>query len=144
MLHSLKSKPFVTFISVFLLLIAVFLIFSSPAKTWRLPSSSEVIAFSPNGEMLATASGILKTHDVTPNYSIHGASSTVEIRRVLDGKIIQTIDFFSASSLAFSPDNSQIAIGGYGGEVEIHRISDGKLVRDLKINDLATDRLHLK
>jgi hypothetical protein len=79
MLLSLKLKPFVIVISVFLLLISVYLVFSSSAKTWRLSSSSQVIAFSPNGEMLATATGTLKTHDVTPNFSIDKASSTVEI-----------------------------------------------------------------
>ncbi|MEM7592207.1 MAG: hypothetical protein AAF383_11925, partial [Cyanobacteria bacterium P01_A01_bin.83] len=59
-------------------------------------------------------------------------SSTVEIRQVNSGRIIHTFDFFDASSIAFSPDNSLIAIAGYGGEIKIWRIQDARLIHTFK------------
>lgn len=131
MLQSLKLKPFVISISVFLLLIAVYLKLFAPAKTWQLPSSSEAIAFSPDSKLLATASGKPKNYYVTPNHSTYPASSTVEIRRVADGKVIQTIDFPYATNLAFSPDGNLIAAGNSGKDIKIWRISDGQLLYSL-------------
>jgi WD40 repeat protein len=132
MFDFLKSKSNVTFKSVFLLLIAAYLISSSPAKTWQLPSFSQAIAFSPDSKMLATASGKPKDYDVTPNKPSHGSSSQVssivEIRKVPDGKIIQTLDFPYATSLAFSPDNQFLATGNASKEIKVWRISDGQLL----------------
>ncbi len=116
---------------IIIFVVSLLLIFLDKGKTWQLPSPSKVIAFSPNGKMLATASGI------PINYKfIHGVSSTVEIRRVLDGKIIQVLDFPSATSLAFSPNNNLIAAGNFGREIKIWRISDGQLVNSFKIAKL--------
>ncbi|ELS03107.1 WD40 repeat-containing protein [Xenococcus sp. PCC 7305] len=112
------------------------ILFLGRGKTWQLPSSSKVIAFSPNGEMLATGSGI----PINYNF-IHGVSSTVEIRRVSDGKIIQTLEFPFATSLAFSPNNNLIAAGNVGREIKIWRISDAQLVHSFtraKINRART------
>jgi WD40 repeat protein len=131
MLLSLKLKPFVISISVFLLLIAVCLKLFAPAKTWQLPSSSRAIAFSSDSKLLATASGKPKNYYVTPNHGTYPASSTVEIRRVPDGKVIQTIDFPYATSLAFSPDGNLIAAGNSGKDIKIWRISDGQLLYSL-------------
>ncbi|GAB4241451.1 MAG: hypothetical protein Kow0049_30110 [Stanieria sp.] len=137
MLQLIKSKSFVTFISVFLLLIVTCLKFFGPAKTWQLPSSTKAIAFSPDSKMLATASGIPKTYHVSSDSSIHGVSSTVEIRRVPDGKIIQTLDFPYATSLAFSADNQLLATGNSSKEIKVWHISDGRLAYSLPKPDIS-------
>jgi WD40 repeat protein len=132
-----------TFIKTLVIIFVIFLIVLDLSKTWRLPSSSEVIAFSPNGEMLATASGKIVSKRITPNNTMgdfRSDSSQVEIRKVATGKTIQTLDFFSASSLAFSPDNNLIAAGDYGGEIKIWRISDGQLVHSFKRAERYSDK----
>lgn len=102
------------------------------SKTYRLSSSSQVIAFSPNSKMIAVASGKPKTYFKTPKSSINKASSTVEIRKVFNGKVIQTLNFPAATSLAFSPDNKLLATGNYGKDIQIWRISDGQLVHTVE------------
>ena len=101
------------------------------SKTWRIASPSEVIAFSPNSKMIAVASGEPKTYN-GPNHSINGASSTVEIRKVFNGRVIQTLDFPAATSLAFSPDNQLLATGNHGKDIQIWRISDGQLIHTIE------------
>ena len=102
------------------------------SKTWRIASPSEVIAFSPNSKMIAVASGEPKTYYKTPKSSINGASSTVEIRKVFNGRVIQTLDFPAATSLAFSPDNQLLATGNHGKDIQIWRISDGQLIHTIE------------
>lgn len=92
--------------------------FSDGHKGWEIPSRSRAIAFSPNSQMLATASG-------DRNY---GDSSTVEIRKVSDGKIIKSFDFKSANSIAFSSDNKMIAAVNEAGDVNVWRISNGYII----------------
>lgn len=104
-------------------------------KAWKLPISTEVIAFSPNSEMLAIASGKPKTYYKTSNNYIHGASSKVEIIKVSNSTIIQILDFPAAISFAFSPNNKLIAIGGYRGEVKTYRIEDGTLVHTFQADN---------
>ncbi len=141
MLHLQVIKKITTIsITVFLLIFIAWkfqikdlLLFLHSNETWQIPSSSKVIAFSPNGEMLATSSGSLIRRKISVLNPL--GHQNVEIRKVTDGAIIQSIDFFAASSLTFSPDNSLIAVGGYRGEVEIYRINDGKLVRSFKANN---------
>ena len=84
--------------------------------------------------MIAIASGEPKTYKA-PDHSIHGASSTVEIRKVSTGRIIQTLDFPAATSLAFSRDNQLIAAGNYGKDVQVWRISDGQLIHSVEKAD---------
>ena len=133
------SKLLKTIIIIFV--VSLLLIFLDKGKTWQLPSPSKVIAFSPNGKMLATASGVPINYNSSHGVSIYGVSSTVEIRRVLDGKIIQVLDFPLATSLVFSPNNNLIAAGNDGREIKIWRISDGQLVHSFtraKINRTRT------
>ena len=81
--------------------------------------------------MIAYATG----ETISQNVSVYGnysGSSIVEIRKVSNGRIIKVFDFFSASSIAFSPDNSLIAVGGYGGEIKIWRIKDSRLIQTFK------------
>ena len=75
------------------------LLFPDSIKTWQLPDSSDAIAFSPNGEMLATPSGSRIRWRLTDNFNalVH---PRVEIRRVTDNSIVQSLDFFSVKSLA--------------------------------------------
>lgn len=82
--------------------------------------------------MIAVDSGEPKTYYKTPKSSIHGASSRVEIRKVSDGKVIQTLDFPATTSLAFSPDNKLLATGNHGKDIQIWRISDGQLVHSVE------------
>ncbi|GAB4530461.1 MAG: hypothetical protein Tsb0014_13170 [Pleurocapsa sp.] len=89
--------------------------------------------------MLATPSGSLIRRKVSVLNAL--GHQNVEIRKVTDNSIIQTIDFFSALSLAFSPDNKLIAIGGYEGEVKIYRIEDGKLIRSFKANNHPSSKV---
>ncbi|MEM7592206.1 MAG: hypothetical protein AAF383_11920 [Cyanobacteria bacterium P01_A01_bin.83] len=100
-------------------------------KTWKLSHYSKIITFNHDGKMIAYATGELIERQINPNPGMRdnvSDTSKVEIRRVNSGKLIQSFDFFAASSIAFSPDNSLIAMGGYGGEIEIWRIKDRKLL----------------
>jgi hypothetical protein len=69
------SKIFKAIVIIFICLILM--TFFGGYKSWKIPSRSRVIAFSPNSQMLATASGDNNYVD----------SSTIEIRKVPDGKI---------------------------------------------------------
>jgi WD40 repeat protein len=106
------------------------LIFPSSIKNWQLPLESWTMAVSPDGQMLATTSGEFIRRRIPNNYHAQG-HSLVEIRRVSNGSIIKNLDFFAASSLAFSHDNSLLAAGGYNGEVKIWRTSNGELLYSL-------------
>ena len=125
----LKSK----LLKFLLLVVAIYLIlfFSFFSKTWKIASPSEVIAFSPDSKMIAVASGEPKTYN-EPDHSIHGASSTVEIRKVSNGKTIQVLDFPAATSIAFSPDNKLLATGNYGKDIKVWRIDDGQLIHSVE------------
>ena len=127
MLNSKRAKTIV----IALLLIFLWLKFFSRYKSWSISGSGDAIAFSPNSEMIAYATGEIAKQNISRNSKAIG-SSTVEIRKVNNGKIIQTFNFFAASSIAFSSDNSLIAIGGYGGEIKVWRIQDARLVYSFK------------
>ena len=75
------------------------LIYPDATKAWRLPTSSGEIAFSPNGEMLATPSGPPIRRRLDNNFDEQGPAY-VELRRVSDGSLVRSLDFFSATSLA--------------------------------------------
>ena len=100
----------------------VLMTFFGGHKGWEIPSRSRVIAFSPNSQMLATASGDRDYVD----------SSTIEIRKVPDGKIIKSFDFNSANAIAFSSDNKMIAAVNEDGDVNIWRISNGDLIHSFE------------
>jgi WD40 repeat protein len=109
------------------------LIFPSSIGTWKIPGGTSIIEFSPNGEMLATRSGEL-TDRLIPRlvYKRHvQGNPLIEIRKISNGSTIKTLEFFAASSIAFSSDNSLFAAGSYGGEVKVWRINDGQLIYSL-------------
>ncbi len=87
------------------------------------------LAFSPDGETLASAGGL--------------GDNNVQLWRVNDGSNLHTLKGHSKEvrSLGFSPDSSILASGSYGGSVRLWRVSDGTLLRTLKglsrIGDLA-------
>ena len=118
---------------IFIIFLATILIikFFSRYKSWSISGSGDAIAFSPNSEMIAYATGKTIDNKISSYATTYG-SSTVEIRKVNNAKIIQTFNFFSASSIAFSPDNSLIAIGGYGGEIKVWRLRDARLIHSFK------------
>jgi|GEM_PF-3341384 len=74
-------------------------------KSWSISGSGEVISFSNNGQMIAYATGKQKYKQINPEpekgtkVNLPG-SSQIEVRTVKDEKIIQTFNFFSASSIA--------------------------------------------
>ncbi|MEM7557388.1 MAG: hypothetical protein AAF378_25535, partial [Cyanobacteria bacterium P01_A01_bin.84] len=113
-----------------ILLVLLLVKFFSRYKSWKISSSGDAIAFSHNSRMVAYATGKTIRRRIRNSYLT--GSSTVEIREVNSGRIIHTFDFFDASSIAFSPDNSLIAIGGYGGEIKIWRIQDARLIHTFK------------
>ena len=102
------------------------------SQTWELPSASNAITFSSDGKMIAIGAGKAGSYKTTRIHSVGGVSSTIEIRRISDGRVIQTLSFPNASSLAFSPDNKLIAAGHRGGNIKIWRISDGQLISTFK------------
>ena len=118
----------ITFLLIFLLWQShIFTLLPFFVQTWELPSASKAIAFSSDGTMLATGAGKTTSYS-TPSYSGGGVSSTVEIRRVADGKVIQALSFPNATSIAFSPDDRLIAAGHRGENIKVWRVRDGKLI----------------
>ncbi len=105
-------------------------LFPDAINSWQLPTSSWPMAFSPNGEMLGTVSGELIRREIVSNERTQGHPS-VEIRRVSDNSVVRSFDFFAADSLAFSPDNTLLAAGGYRGQIDIWRIGDGQKLHSL-------------
>ena len=111
-----NSKTFKIIAVVILCLILI--TFFGGAKGWEIPTRSSTIVFSPNSKMIATGSG-------DRNY---GDSSTVEIRKVSNGRIIQSLNFESANAIAFSSDNKMIAAVNEDGDVNVWEISNGRLI----------------
>ncbi len=72
--------------------------------------------------MLATASG-------DGNY---GRPSTVEVRKVPNGKIIKSLKFNSAISIVFSSDNKMVAAVNRAGDVNIWQLDDGHLIHSFE------------
>lgn len=104
-------------------------------QTWELPSASNAIAFSSDGKMIPIGAGKPGSYKIAFNSFIGGVSSTIEIRIILDGSVVQTLNFPDATSLAFSSDNRLIAAGNRGGYIKVLRVSDGKLVSTFKLSD---------
>ncbi|MEM7592205.1 MAG: hypothetical protein AAF383_11915 [Cyanobacteria bacterium P01_A01_bin.83] len=130
-----KQKQF-KIINITLLFLIFFLAFSNRYRSWSISGTGEVISFSNNGQMIAYATGKQTSKQINPEpekgkASVQG-SSQIEVRTVNNDKIIQTFDFFSASSIAFSPDDTLMAVGGYGGEIKIWRIQNGELIYTLR------------
>ena len=113
----------------------VFTVLPFAYKTWKLPSMSNAIAFSSDGKMLATGAGKPGRYKIGFNHHVGGVSSTVEIRRIADSKVIQTLSFPDATSIAFSPDNKLIAAGHRGKEIKVWRVSNGDLVSTFEQSD---------
>ena len=86
----------------------VFSILPFAYKTWKLPSASNAISFSSDGTMLATGAGKPGSYKIAFNSYVGGVSSTVEIRRVADGEVIQTLKFPNATSIAFTGGDGKV------------------------------------
>jgi len=76
---------------------------------------SSYVAFSPDGELLASAS----------------SDSMVRLWRVMDGTLVWTLNA-QASSLAFSPNGDFLAWGAFNGDLQLRRVSDGTLMWTIK------------
>ena len=100
-----------------------------PAKIWEFSGFSNTIAISPNGQLLATTSG--KT-DRKRGLVLSG-NSQVKLLSFPNGSEIRTWDVFIATSLAFSPDSSLIAVGNQIGKIFVWRVDDGKLVASFQV-----------
>jgi len=78
----------------------------------------ESVAFSPDGRLLASTSGI--------------TGSTVKLWNIADSKELMTLQHIGACSVAFSPDGDLLASGGLGTNLVLWRVADGKRVRTLE------------
>jgi WD40 repeat protein len=83
------------------------------------PHSIEVLAFSPDGRTIATAS--LNNQD--PD------TSHVSIWNWERGEVVETLDVVGASALAFDPTGSTIVAGRFDGTVEVRDVETGEPVR---------------
>ncbi len=84
--------------------------------TLKAHSVPRELAFSPNGQFLATS----------------GADSTVKLWRVEEGTPVRVLAHPAAvASIAYSPDGQWLASGGYDGGVRVWRVADGTLARTL-------------
>ena len=101
-----------------------------PVKIWEFSGFSNTIAISPNGQLLATTSG--KTGRKIGMSSLRG-SSQMKLLNLSNGSEVRTWDVFIATSLAFSPDSSLIAVGNQIGEIFAWRVDDGELVSSFQV-----------
>jgi eukaryotic-like serine/threonine-protein kinase len=87
-------------------------------------SSNDVLAFSPDGEVLALG-----------EHNRH-----IKILNIKDGEIISKFDGsnFDDSFFCFSPDSSILAVPYTDGHIKFWEVSTGKLVTDLKGSDNKT------
>ena len=134
MLRTLFVKFILIFVATCLLIfveykfeVIDYLRFVNSVKSLEVNSGSDLIAYSPNGEMFAIAGGKRISSKINVNSYTQGYSQ-VEVRRVADGSLVRSWNFFAAQSLTFSPDSSMIGAGSRGGKVSVWRISDGELL----------------
>jgi WD40 repeat protein len=74
----------------------------------RIEAPGREVAFSPDGQILATSS----------------VDSTVKLWRVGDGKLLRTLQHpEGVTSIAFSPDGQQLVSGSYDSKVRLWRMS---------------------
>lgn len=86
-------------------------------------SNTTDVAFSPNGELLATVSSVPSSQ--------FGVLATVRVFRVSDGALLRVLDADTYSSyreIAFSPDGALLAATTSNG-LKLWRVSDWSLVR---------------
>lgn len=99
----------------------------------QLLDSAGPLAFSRDGKLLAVSGG---------------ASSTIWIFRMDDGSVAGSApqDCCSISALAFSPDGTQLYVGGGGGGLgllSVFDIASGKVIREFKGYKSGIHQLHL-
>ena len=111
-----------------------------------------VYPFSPDGQTLLVISGsgrqVLQLNNLTPLQTYEGLESifavsadrtlyakltrgTIEIRQVVNNKLIASIDPAGVWRIAFSPDNRFLAVMRYANTVDLWQISDGTLLTTL-------------
>jgi WD40 repeat protein len=82
-------------------------------------------------EFVSTAESIARSNDGLL-VAVATADHTIQIRSALDGSLIRTIQApGSPATVAFSPDATILASGGYDDNVSLWRVSNGTLIRTL-------------
>ena len=93
-------------------------------RTNEFGSLGNGLAFSPNGDLLASSSSPFS----------NGKFDIIRLWKVSDGTFLQTFDENTNGilSLAFSPDGETLASGSWNGTISLWRVSDGKLLNILE------------
>lgn len=101
-------------------------IFHSDAITWETTHEVSTVAFSPNGQIVASAE---KTERGDSGKSV------IVLRHVPDGQVIHSLgtDQSYTFSLAFSPDGTLLAAAGTDSSISLWQVADGQVYRTIPI-----------
>jgi WD40 repeat protein len=98
----------------------------APAILWQQADGAGTVAFSPSGQLVASA----------------GGGTTIRLRRAADGVLVRSItDKSGINSVVFSPDGTLLADGrtnGSSSNLKLFRVADGTLVQTLAGHSNAT------
>ncbi|MEM7759968.1 MAG: hypothetical protein AAF298_17850 [Cyanobacteria bacterium P01_A01_bin.40] len=121
------KRVVIAFLLSFLL---VFFVFNrnppEPSISWQLPSNSDTVNISSDGQLLAVSVGKRESREIR-GYS-YGGRTSLELRNTIDGSLSSKLDAFSTSSVAISPDNKLIATGTYYGDISVWNLETSELV----------------
>jgi WD40 repeat protein len=115
---------------------AIYWIVHSDAITWETKHEVSTVAFSPNGQILASAE---KTERGDSGKSV------IVLRHVPDGKVIHSLatDQSYSFGLAFSPDGSLLAAAGTDSSISLWQVADGQVYRTIPISPPLPDIMRL-
>jgi WD40 repeat protein len=105
---------------------AIYWIFHSDAITWETEHFVSTVAFSPNGQIIASAEKTERRDS---------AKSVIYLRHVPDGQVIRSLvtEQSYTFGLAFSPDGTLLAAAGTGSSIWLWQVADGRVFRIIPI-----------